>query len=580
MNAEIKRPIDIQNDQALHNTWAKHLDEFAQIPKDHPTGLNEINQLTAEIFLTDPQLRSWLPNLDGNEAAAEIIEKAIRSHSFPGADSVSPQEYNGLLQAVHVKEQLARNYILWHIAEGKTFGLETWELEVLKTSCQVAGEFDAMCFEWREKVPYNPLNRKAEEKGLTNQYAIIEEGEGGLEETPYAVALDNVYPILEKFGDLADILESFHGDNADAASWAAYLRAYTRALGSAENEKLADLWRTVDEVWLRVSGRLQPIASREYDYYDPNGIRVFPDFRLVLNMEEPELAESVRATKDAMIQYLPGILSESDAFQASKGAMQNVQLFTAGSDIVFAGSLDFQPSGQFLPNEDKVKREHGIKVFLNPGATRGRWKLAIQLVEKVFPEYVERFKSVDASLDLIAIHLAGHEVGEPLLDTDSVRQKIGSTVFRLLNEDAATLTTTIVLVDRVKNGEFDEEILARQALVLLGTYLRYIEVGRGTKHMEPYYQGMGLLGLRRMVEADFLYFEDNQTKINFGAVEKLFELSVRDLKKQAEIADSDNPKLALDYLHPIQDAELDPAIAFLIQKIHPEIPARAIELAI
>jgi len=191
------------------------------------------------------------------------------------------------------------------------------------------------------------------------------------------------------------------------------------------------------------------------------------------------------------------------------------------------------------------------------------------LAQKALPKDAHLFDIVSVAMDGVSIHVGGHEIGEPLLDTDPIREAVSGTVFRLLNEDAATLATTVIMPNRVREKELPEQFLLTQALQLLGVYLRYIDMARGAPHLEPYYKGMGLLGLKRMADSGFIHFVGDELRVDLEAVDSLYELSMRDFTEQVAIADSKDKEKALVYLAPIETAESIPEIAYLIKALHP-----------
>lgn len=554
----------------VYQAWERNWDIVVNVDRSSLRGLVDINRLVEQAFF-DRTFSRYHTILGDTDEAKQAVADAVMIHTFPAEGTIDKEKYDLLLEASHTKEQLSRMYILRHLKEGARFGLEPWEIDVLETSCRVAGVFDELCGRWREEVKHNPLNTQAKELGLTNQYSVIRQGENGLVQVSYAEAFEEqVHVITNEFEGLADRLTSaFLSLDEEQLAMAGYLQAYANALGSRNLDALGDLWREVDRIWLGVKGRIQPIASREYDYYDKNAIRVFPDFRLAILNEQSELLAPVLATQTAMIRYLGDEFGGFEVFEETRNGMRQIQIFPEAYDIVFAGSLDFQPSGQFLPNEFEIKRKYGIKVFLNLESSEDRWELALDLAQRVFPKDFELFTRVNHNVDGIGIQLAGHEIGEPLLDTDTVRRSLGSDVFRLLNEDTATLAATAIMPQREKSGELSREALENHAIVLLAIYLRYIDFARGVDTFEPYYKGMGLQGLRRMVDSGYVAFRDGELRIDVSKVDKLYELSMSDLEMHVAIAQQASRDLALEYLRPIDTVEELPEVKHMIDIIHP-----------
>lgn len=528
-------------------------------------GLVKIVQLSTQIFFQDGPFSDQQRILGTSTQAQEAVYKAVNFRNFPAPESITPQQYRDLLQASHTKEEMARSHILHHIKEGAQFGLARWEVDVLATSCRVAGAFDQMCLAWREQVQYNPLSQKAQELGLVNQYTVIRPGINGPEEVSYGEAFASpVQKIYEELSELSLRL-GYQGGDEESAQMALYFRRYCEALSCTDIEKLPEMWLEVDRAWMGTKGRLQIVASREYGYYDK--IRVFPDFRLIYANLENDYAKPVEAMRQAMIKHLSKRFGNNPAYEETKEGMNRVQFFPEGYNVVFAGSLDFEPAGQSLPNEEKPKRTHGVKAFLNPDGIRDRWELALKLVQKVFPKDAWMFDKVDVVMDGVILHTGGHEIGEPLFNSEAVIAGLGPDVFSMLNEDAATLAATVTVNDRVTSGEISDPYRQTQALQLLGVYLRYINMARGVPHLEPYYKGMGLLGLKRMVDSGFLKFQGDELRVNLSAVNTLFELSIRDFKEQVEIADTKNRDRASEYLKPIKNVEALPEVAYLIKRL-------------
>ena len=65
-------------------------------------------------------------------------------------------------------------------------------------------------------------------------------------------------------------------------------------------------------------------------------------------------------------------------------------------------------------------------------------------------------------------------------------------------------------------------------------------------------------------------FVEGSLRVNREVVDRLYELSKKDLSEQVEIADTGDASRALRYLKPIEDAESIPEIAYLIREIHGE----------
>lgn len=521
------------------------VEELARQLPDEPSGLVAAGKLATAFLEKFVDHRFGRELLGVPELSADMIRRALLGHDFPSKETISKDQYLALTKVVGLKEEVSRHIILQAFEDAKTFGLAPHEVVMVKASCVLGSVYDQLAEVWQADVIDNPNNAKAKALGLTNQYTIIV----GSPATGFRqVAYGDRYPgeigrIAERWHEVAQELAN-HTD-PEARAMASYLYAYVRALTSNDQAALPELWRDVDRAWMAVGGRLQPISFREYGYYDPEGIRVFPDFRLAL--VDAAIASQTSQTREAIRMYLGRRYGNTQAYQSTANAIDTVQLYPI-ADIVFAGSLDFQPAGQSLPNEEIVQKELGTKVYLNPQVISTRWGQALGFVERVFPQDRAVFESVNADHDGYAIMVAGHEFGEPMFQMASSETALGPKVASLLNEDLATLCVTGIMRDWVREGRLPEESLTRHALYLIGTYLRYLESGRGTEHMQPYYVGMGLLGMTRMLEVGFVKRVGDAWRVNLDRLGAFYDASEADLDRQVAIWEHADTRGAQEYL--------------------------------
>jgi hypothetical protein len=153
-----------------YHVWEENWPTIEHVDTNSIHGLVEINALTTEIFFNNKAFSRYHTILGEGEEERKAVKNAIGIHDFPAEETINPEQYKILLEGAHVKEQFARSYILRHVSRGSTFGLESWELDVLTTSCRIAGEFDAMCFLWRDEVQHGNLNVKAKELANTQLF--------------------------------------------------------------------------------------------------------------------------------------------------------------------------------------------------------------------------------------------------------------------------------------------------------------------------------------------------------------------------------------------------------------------------
>lgn len=544
------------------------------IRRSSTTGLVQLNSLAFDIFAKHPGFEGARSVLGTDEASQAKVLKAAESHNFPPQSTVAPELYFDLLRVVGQKEELARKLILEELDSGTEFGLKPFELDVLRASCEVGVSYDELCILWRQDVQGNPLNVEAVKLGLNDRYSVII---GNTADSAGQVSWHARYPkqvetISGRWRQLVQKLASY-GSESEAVAMSNYFAKYADAFeantksGQYSTKEVDEMWLDVDRAWMNVEGRMQIVASREYGYYDPMRIRVIPDFRLILVTESSK--DELLKTRKAMSEALDERYKNSKVYQETADGLLRVQVYP-GADIVFSGTLDFQPSGQSLSNEQKVKDELGTRVLLNPDVTAQRWKMAKQLAKNVFynAEDRELFDAVDPEIDMTIRYVGGHEYAEPLFQPPSVDISLGDKNVSLLNEDLANLCATLTIAHRISKGELNNQDGVRHAMSLLGTYLRLIDVGRGATHLQPYYVGHSLQGLRRMIETGFIYQDDSKNwHIDQSKVQEMFEANIGDLDRLIAIGDAGSKQEAEAYLAQAQETE---QIRDIILKINPD----------
>lgn len=550
---------------------------FAEaIDRTTPQGLVDINRLATDIYTTDEQFADARNVLGDDEHSQYLTLQAIKVHDFPPHGKIgqyTTEVFHDLYRVVHDKEDLARQLILNEIEAGTTFGLRPYELEILRTTCEVAAAYDELGLRWRDDVQEEPGNAKADELGFKNPYSIIAGDDvAGYREVAWIDRYpDTITRIAGKWRDLAERLSEMKENAEEARIFANYFTAYADALQSREpKEVVEEQWRAVDRAWMKINvetAKLHPLGTREYGYYDPNGIRVYPDMRLMLRVEA--LDDDIRATREALRRHLGEQFGECPLYQKTANALETVQLFP-GTDVVFAGSLDFQPAGQSLPNDDIVKEELGTKVFVNADVSAAKWEISKRMARKVFTveEDAALFDLVDNDKNGVAIRLAGHEYGEPLFQLKEIEDALGLEVVTLHNEDLADGCIGAILRRRVAEGDLPEDFPLIHAINQLGIYARLIATARGVQHLQPYYVGHALQGLRRMIASGFIARDNGKVwRIHPERIDAFYDLVEADFVTQVDIQESKDKDASAAYLAQAQET---PEIRDIIKRIDPK----------
>jgi hypothetical protein len=121
----------------------------------------------------------------------------------------------------------------------------------------------------------------------------------------------------------------------------------------------------------------------------------------------------------------------------------------------------------------------------------------------------------------------------------------------------------------LRNGELTNQTYLNHAVDLLGCYLRYIDTARGVSHLRPYYIGMCLLGLRRMLDCGFIKKVGTDWRVDVSKIDDLYELSIADMHRQVMIAQTKSLALAKNYLsYAVENEEIQDVILVIGSKIN------------
>jgi len=523
-----------------------HKEALKKINCGSVTGLMAINRLSEEIFLRDDQYAEDRNILGKSRKNVDLVIRAVLLREFPSQKNIGWDKYRSLLLSAGRKEELCRQMILGFLNKGVNFGLEPFEVEILRTACESGHIYDDFCLIWREDVMNNPLNMMAITNKLTNKFSVIRTlDDGTLIQIPYAKVYEKqTAELVNRWRVLAKKLANYK--NNQAIGLAEYFLSYADAMTDTNLQTVEESWIGVSRVWMKkVTGRIQPIHAEESSYYDENSLRVFPDFRLSIKITS--LEKDMKKTQKSLKKYLDKYFGHTKIYQSSVPALDMVQLYPI-TDVVYCGSFDFQPAGQSLPNYDVVQKKYGTKVFLNGEVINSRWQIAIDLAKKVFSKDISYFEKVDPDFDGTAVMVAGHEYGEPLFTDTSLVEALGADVEALLNEDIATLCISAIMMDRFKSKSLTRQAYVNHAIDLLGSYLRYIDTSRDVPYLQPYYVGMCLLGLRRMLDCGFIYKINSDWRIDESKLDQLYSMTLADMYQQVAIAETKSYTRAKQYL--------------------------------
>ena len=391
----------------------------------------------------EPDILQHRRSIEG-EISPLLIEKAVRNQDFGKVDPASP-EYDNLLATTSFEKQIEREMIRDILKGENKLGLSQAEKIVLLGHCDLGDQFDELYRKWRKEVVGNELltelkqNQNAKDEvlarcGLKGKpdgfvYSILKGNIDDITITSYADEFpEEVNAIGATITHMTEELREI--DQPESINLADYYDAFGNAITSQNPMDHEGLWKIVDQRWMKVSGRMQPIHPME-SYVDPNGLLVEPDLALTFRDDRAEAAainELTEVTKRNMIGYLSGKYDDKKSLQTSVGPMQ-ASIAGVFTSQLAGRRLDFRPAGQNIPNRSDVRIKDGVKIFLDSETMHQRWLVQREILIKMFGEDVVK-KQFDNEPDLIkfaaGIHVAGHEVAHNAFVQEDTRASAAS----------------------------------------------------------------------------------------------------------------------------------------------------------
>ena len=463
----------------------------------------------------EPDILKHRRSIEG-EINPLLIDKAVRNQDFGKVDPASP-EYDNLLATTSFEKQIEREMIRDIVRSENKLGLSQAEKIVLLGHCDLGDQFDELYRKWRKEVVGNELltelkqNPKAKDEvlarcGLEGKpdgfvYSILKGNVDDITITSYADEFPEEVnaigaTISQMTGELREV------DHPESIYLADYYDAFGNAITSQSPMEHEELWKLVDQKWMKVSGRMQPIHPME-SYVDPNGLLVEPDLALTFRDDRTEAAainELTEVTKRNMIGYLSEQYGDKESLKVSVGPMKSSIAGVFSSQLA-GRRLDFRPAGQNVPNRSDIRIRDGVKIFLDSETMHQRWKIQRDLLIGIFGEdFVKTQFDNEPNLIPFAagIHVAGHEVAHNAFIQEDTRDLIGAGQYAQIEEhkaDTTILTAAPKWLDLNEQRTFLKAIFAGEVRNL---------ASKNDESHKPYYNSAVFI-INQMIEAGIVF---------------------------------------------------------------------------
>ena len=459
----------------------------------------------------------------------ENIRKALTKQDFSTTEPAD-ERYTKLLEAMSLKEHITRELVKQIAKRENNLGLSDTERIVLLGSCELANAYDDFSFAWHKNVVMSSLAQELgkhedEHPGEIKQY-LHQRGalpnpdtlpkdsfmyitfEPNSDRTIHAQSYAQTFPVGTK--SITDIISHMIDQlSVQTDKESIKLREYFATLLYAHGNTSTDIktqddaWKKVDEKWMQLSGRMQPLHMME-SYDDQLGLRVEPEYAITFTDERSEeLNTRSDDTREHMLSFLQKNFSDKTSLAPLFPAMQTSE---ARVRTLIAGGkrLSFRPAAQNLPNRVAVKEKYGVKILMDMKTFQQRWAIQKQYLIDLFGnEYAQNmFVPEKELIDIIAsVFVAGHEIGHNAFNTTTTRENIGEKTCKDIEEHKSNLTILAAAPSFLSQED--------QVKLLKGLFSFDIRsLARTKEESAKPYLNSAIVTMREFMKANILHDED------------------------------------------------------------------------
>ncbi len=370
-------------------------------------------------------------------------------------------------------------------------------------------------------------------------YCVLKKDEKGeFVSVPYSIAFkEEVKEVVDKLNSFIEDLESekdeiFFKDR----EWIGYLKAIKSALLHDKRHELISYWADVDREWMKIDVPIQ--IGHPLEYYEDRfkkAVALEWDVRIV----NPKLQKEVQVKEDIKNFAKNWIERFENRFEkVLKNNLKQIdktQLYIGRPMLFYGAEFNGLFSAQVVPNDEKVSKECGKKIFAYADFVRESklskpiMLLSVKIMGEEFVKKQREFIKEKADLwyKIYEISTIGHEFGHILWidsDTESIMNKTGQ--FKNIEEFKATTGGLLsFFFNEDKNlVEYVVDDLVQRSVSLLSW--------REVEEVLPYYCE-GLIHLQALFESKIISFE-NRIMIDYSKYEdmkKIYEEIYEDLTK-------------------------------------------------
>ena len=466
------------------------------------------------------------------EGLAESISR--RNHE---ALDKNEEHFDLVLELIRQRTEFERG-IIGNKLDG--LSLEPLEKIIFRVGLDLMPVIDSFFFKWKIAVP-DVVKRTVKKKGikrtdvaqqlvesdLNDRYAVIVDPSTGLppitydkEESYRQIGYAEFFETESK--KISEILERGiremesqpETEENEVRKWMDFFRAWATAVTNTNRGKHEEIWKKVDEEWVKTDGRVIIVHPMEEGYADP--IRIMPEVRVLFQLDEAR--DMIALIKQRMLDWEEFLYSDHELYPVFRQALENTQAGVFITPLYSGEDFDFRFSGQIVPNRSDVRMK-GTKIFMDHNSCRNNVAVYRKTVEKYLcADFLSLFDEL-VTLDTFLYYVIAHECGHSVLMGIDTKEKMGD-IYRNVEEYKAShigLEVLYTMEDRLP-----ERYLDSLCLFIVARIVRFLGKGMRTdKTLEPYFNE-AIIQLGTLLDDHFLYIRDGKLHFDIGNREAFF----------------------------------------------------------
>ena len=345
----------------------------------------------------------------------------------------------------------------------------------------------------------------------------------------FSTEVNNVIDALEDFSDnLIDLEDDIFNQKWE---YVQYIQALITAFSEKRTNKLVHYWAEVDRAWMKITTPIQ--IGHPLEYYEDHyrkAVALEWDIRLTNPQYQKE---NIRASKlETMFKDIYSSVdttnTKKDIYDFSLKSLKKVQLYLGRPALFFGAEFNGLFSAQVVPNDEKVSKEFGKKIFafsdeiLQSQRAKPFLKLSKEILGQEFLTQDRNFlfKQKDDWHKVYDITTIGHEFGHILWcdeETEMIMNK--SANFKNIEEFKATTGGLVsFFTDNNSDEKYLEKHVVRDTIKRAIGLIGWMEVDE----VQPYYCE-GLIHLNGLFECEVLVWNKQTNKLTINTKDENIE---------------------------------------------------------